>query len=199
MSAAAPAIQKAAPLNLADELGRQMTAIRNRHYFPLGYMMRVQLGISDESAYFQEQVRSKLGPLTRIQGLTLDWNQECYPMIAEIRDGVVGRTEQFVFPRGVERPPKISDPRVRRLSPTDPLAPMIPQDVDHYASGVIFSRAHNETFRVLQPVEQIAIRVCATFLLLRGRTNPANGTKVALLYNPRKNLAFLVGGLLTFD
>jgi hypothetical protein len=99
----------------------------------------------------------------------------------------------------VTAPPKIADPRHRRLSPLDPEAPKIPQDVDHYASGRIFSREYNDWFRVLQPVEQIAIRVTATFVLLHGRTNLANGTKVAFLYCPKKRLGFLVGGLLTFD
>jgi hypothetical protein len=196
--AQAPNIMKAAPLCLADVLEQHITGIRDRKYFPLGFMMRMQLGVSDDSAYFQDPVNKHLGPLTRIQGLTLDWDQNVYPQIAELKDGKLNRTEQFVFPRGVMAPPKIADPRHRRLSPTDPAAPKIPQDIDHYASGKIFSREFNDWFRVMQPVEQLAIRVTATFVLLRGQTNPANGTKVAFLYSPKKKMGFLVGGLLTF-
>src|SRR5207302_1927014 len=110
----------AAPICLADTLAQQLTAVRNRHYFPLGYMMRLQLGTSDDSAYFQNPVNRHLGPLTKVQGLTLDWDQNHYPQIAELKDGTSSRTELFVFPRGVIAPPKIADPRYRRLSATDP-------------------------------------------------------------------------------
>jgi hypothetical protein len=48
-------------------------------------------------------------------------------------------------------------------------------------------------------VEQIAIVVMASMPILRGRTNPANGTKPAFLYSPEKKMGYLVGGLLTFD
>lgn len=193
------AIQKAAPINLADTLQRHIDGIRDRNYFPLGMMMMMMLGVSDDSAYFQDPVNKHLGPLTKVQGLMLDWNQNVYPQIAELRSPGLQRTEQFVFPRGVIAPPKIADPRYRRLSPTDPQPPMIPQDIRHYASGQIYSRHYEDTFLVLQPVEYIGIRVTATLLRLFGRTNPANGTKVAFLYSPKKQMGFLVGGLLTFD
>jgi hypothetical protein len=192
-------IQKAAPINLADKLQLHIDAIRERNYFPLGMMMNMFLGVSDDSAYFQDPVNKHIGPLTKVQGLSLDWNQNVYPQIAELKAPGGNRSEQFVFPRGVTAPPKIADPRYRRLSPTDPDPPMISQDVRHYASGQIFSRQYGETFLVLQPVEYIGIRVTATLLRLFGRTNPANGTKVAFLYSPKKQMGFLVGGLLTFD
>jgi hypothetical protein len=176
-----------------------MDGIRERNYFPLGMMMMMMLGVSDDSAYFQDPVNKHLGPLTKVQGLMLDWNQDVYPQIAELRSPGSQRTEQFVFPRGVCSPPKIADPRHRRLSPTAAPAPMISQDMRHYASGQIFSRQYNDMFLVLQPVEYIGIRVTATLLRLFGRTNPANGTKVAFLYSPKKQMGFLVGGLLTFD
>jgi len=198
-TAAAPAIRKAAPINLADNLQLQMNAIRDRKYFQLGMMMNMFLGVSDDSAYFQDPVNKHIGPLTKVQGLQLDWNQNVYPMIAELQSAAGQRSEQFVFPRGVNALPKIADPRYRRMNPNDPAPPMIPQDVRHYASGQIFSRFHNEMFYVLQPVEYIGIRVTATLLRLFGRTNPANGTKVAFLYSPKKQMGFLVGGLLTFD
>jgi hypothetical protein len=194
----APAVKRVAPLNLADQLGQQATAVRNRHWTPVGHVMRIQLGISDDSAYFQDAVRDKIAPLTKLQGLTLDWNQQCYPYLAHMADGHTSRTEVFLFPRGIEYPPKIADPRYRRLSPTDPPVPMIRQDVDYYASGQIIGR-DGTRYVVLQPVEQIAIVVMASMPILRGRTNPANGTKPALLYSPTKKIGFLVGGLLTFD
>jgi len=196
---AAPRIQKVAPLNLAEALQIHTTAIRDRNYFPLGMMMNMFLGVSDDSAYFQEAVRKNLAPITKAQGLQLDWPQNVSPQIAELRSPGGNRSEQFVFPRGVAAPPKIPDPRWRRLSPLDPPAPMIEQNLDYFASGKIFSREYNDWFRVLQPVECIGIRVTATLLRLFGRTNPANGTKVAFLYSPKKQMGFLVGGLLTFD
>jgi len=192
-------IQKAAPINLADSLQRHMDGIRERKYFPLGMMMNMFLGVSDDSAYFQDPVNKHIGPITKVMGLQLDWNQNVYPQIAELQSTGGQRSEQFVFPRGVTAPPKIADPRYRRMGPNDPDPPMIPQDIRHYASGQIFSRHYNETFLVLQPVEFIGIRVTATLLRLFGRTNPANGTKVAFLYSPKKQMGFLVGGLLTFD
>jgi hypothetical protein len=198
VSALAPAITRAAPLNLADALLQQMNAVKNRHWTPVGHVMRIQLGISDDSAYFQEIVREKLAPLTKLQGLTLDWNQNCFPYLAHMADGHISRTEVFLFPRGIEYPPKIADPRVRRMSTSDPPAPMIRQDIDYYASGQIFGR-DGTRFLVLQPIEQIAIAVMSSMPILRGRTNPANGTKPALLYSPARKTGFLVGGLLTFD
>jgi hypothetical protein len=194
----APAIQKAAPLCLADKLGRHMDAISNRHYFPLGFVLEILLGVSDESAYFQDPVNRHLGPITKVQGLTLHWTQDIYPQIAELSDGRGGRTLEFLFPRGVVAPPKIADPRYRRMHPNDPPPAQIPQDLEHFSSGQIYSRK-GIRFLVLQPVEYIGIRTCGTLLKLTGRTNPADGTKVAMLYAPAKKLAFLVGGILTFD
>src|SRR5271170_5622772 len=72
-------IQKAAPINLADTLQRHVEGIRNRDYFPLGLMMMMMLGVSDESAYFQNPVNKHLGPITKVQGLLLDWNQNVCP------------------------------------------------------------------------------------------------------------------------
>jgi len=198
-TAVAPSIRKAAPINLADTLEHQITAVRDRNYFPLGMMMNMFLGVSDDSAYFQDPVNKHLGPITKVQGLQLDWPQDVYQQIAELRSVGGHRSEQFVFPRGVTAPPKIADPRYRRLSSLDPEPPKITQDIRHFASGQIFSRQYNEMFLVLQPVEFIGIRVTATLLRLFGRTNPANGTKVAFLYSPKKQMGFLVGGLLTFD
>jgi hypothetical protein len=196
-TASAP-LMRAVSLNLADTLFQQIAAVRNRHWTPVGQVMRIQLGISDDSAYFQEQVREKLAPLTKMQGLTLDWNQNCFPYLAHMADGHTSRTEVFLFPRGIEYPPKIADPRYRRMSPTDPPVPMIRQDMDYYASGQIFGR-DGTRFLVLQPVEQIAVVVMSSMPILRGRTNVANGTKPAFLYSPAKKMGFLVGGLLTFD
>lgn len=195
---AAPSVQRVAPLNLADQLAQQMTAIRNRHWTPVGQVMRIQLGISDDSAYFQDAVREKISPITKIMGLTLDWNQNCFPYLAHMSDGRTSRTEVFLFPRGVEYAPKMADPRYARMSPSDPPVPMIRQDMDYYASGQIFGR-DGTRYLVLQPVMQIAIVVMASMPILRGRTNPANGTKPAFLYSPAKKMGFLVGGLLTFD
>jgi hypothetical protein len=192
-------IQKAAPINLADTLQFHIDAIRERKYFALGMMMNMFLGVSDDSAYFQDPVNKHLGPITKVQGLQLDWNQDVYPQIAELQAPGGTRSEQFVFPRGVTAPPKISDPRYRRMNTADPDPPKITQDVRHFASGQIFSRQFNEMFLVLQPVEYIGIRVTSTLLRLFGRTNPANGTKVAFLYSPKKQMGYLVGGLLTFD
>jgi hypothetical protein len=198
MTVGAPSVQRVAPLNLADQLMQQMAAIRNRHWTPVGHVMRIQLGISDDSAYFQETIRAKISPITKVMGLTLDWNQNCFPYLAHMADGQTQRTEVFLFPRGVEYAPKMADPRFIRLKPSDPPVPMIRQDMDYYASGQIFGRDGTK-YLVLQPVEQIAIVVMSSMPILRGRTNPANGTKPAFLYSPAKKMGFLVGGLLTFD
>lgn len=196
--ATAPAVQRVPPLNLADKIGQQVDAIRNNHWMPIGHVMRIQLGISDESAYFQDTVREKIGPITKMMGLTLDWNQNCFPYLAHMADGKTARTEVFLFPRGIPYPPKMADPRYRRLMPSDPPVPMIRQDMEYYASGQIYGR-DGTRYLVLQPVEQIALVVMASMPILRGRTNPANGTKPAFLYSPAKKMGYLVGGLLTFD
>jgi hypothetical protein len=113
-------------------------------------------------------------------------------------DGHTQRTEVFLFSRCVKYTPKMADPRYVRLSPTDPPVPMIRQDMDYYASGQIFGR-DGTRYLVLQPVLQIAVVVMGSMPILRGRTNPGNGTLPAFLYSPTKKTGFLVGGLLTFD
>ena len=195
---AAPAIRRPRMANLAEILSAQMLAIRNRVHVPVGYVLRVQLGASDDSAYFQDPVNAQIAPLTRVQGLSFEWDQECYPHLVEM--GTRG-SGVFLFPDGVKALPKISDPRTRRLSPTDPVAPKIRQDLDYYASGTILARDGMEYY-VLQPVEQIAVRIPTSILILRGETNPFNGTKVALMFSKKKrhgvHWAFLVQGLLRF-
>jgi hypothetical protein len=204
MSATAAAPKRSRAVNLADVLATQMAAIRDHHYLPLGVVMRIQLGICDEAAYFQEEIRKRLAPITRVQGLILDWDQNTCPQIAEMQTGSSGRTMQFLFPRGVAAPPKISDPRYQKLHIAAPDPPQISQDIDYYASGKIVQR-DGTMYRVLQPIEQICVRPygVSTFILLWGRTNPWNGTKVAMLYKPPRNgsmgTAFLTGGLLSFD
>lgn len=194
----APAVKRPAPANLADKLLEQMTAIRNRTHVPVGYVLRIQLGASDDSAYFQDPVNAQIAPLTRLQGLAFEWDQTCYPHMTEM--GTRG-SGTFLFPDGVHALPKITDPRSRRLSPTDPVAPKIRQDLDYYSSGLVIGRDGMEYY-VLQPIEQIAVRIPTSILLLKGDTNPFNGTKVAMLFSKKKrhgmHWAFLVHGLLRF-
>lgn len=196
---AAPAVKRPAPANLADRLLEQQTAIRNRNHVPVGYVMRVQLGASDDSAYFQDPVNAAIAPITRRQGLTFEWDQDCYPMLTEMNARGSGT---FLFPDGVKALPRITDPRTRRLGPFDAVAPKIRQDLEYYASGLVIARDGME-FYVLQPVEQIAIRIPTTFVILKGETNPYNGTKVAMLFSkkPRHGVhwAFLVHGALRFQ
>ena len=198
MPALAPAVKRPKPANLAPILQEQIAAIRNRNHVPVGFVLRIQLGACDDSAYFQDPVNAQIAPLTRVQGLAFEWDQTCYPHMVEM--GARG-SGTFLFPDGVRALPKISDPRTRRLSPTDPVAPKIRQDLDYYASGRIIGRDGMEYY-VLQPVEQIAVRIPTTMVLLKGDTNPFNGTKVAMLFSkkPRNGVhwAFLVHGLLRF-
>jgi hypothetical protein len=194
----APAIRRPGPANLAEILQQQMMAIRNRTHVPVGYAMWVMLGGCDDSAYFQDPVNAQIAPLTRIQGLSLQWDQECYPHMVEMTTRGSGT---FLFPDGVKEFPKITDPRSRRLSPTDPIAPKIRQDLDYYASGRVIGRDGMEYY-CLQPVEFIGVRIPTTLVRLRGETHPYNGTKVALLFSKQKrhgvHWAFLVHGMLRF-
>ncbi len=187
--------------SLADILLQHIGAIRNRTCLPLGRVLRIQLGISDDSAYFQEEIRQKLVPISHLQGMMLDWTQQYSPEIAELKDGTAsGRTMQFVFPRGVNVPPRIQDPRFRKLNVNDADPPTMRQDVEHYASGFILDRSGTKYY-VLQPIEQICVQPYGvpTLLLLYGRTNPWNGTKVAFLFSPKTKTGFLVHGQLGFD
>lgn len=195
-NALAPNIQRVPKTNLAEVIQLHTDSVRNRSYFELGFMMNIFFGVSDDSAYFQDPVNKHLGPITRRQGLQLDWNQNVYPKIAEVSLGGQ-RSEQFVFPRGIVEPPKISDPRYVRMNPADPPAPLIPQDPRHYASGAIYSR-NNDEYLVLQPVTFIGIRTCGTLLRLVGRANRA-GEYPAFLYCPKKKTGFLVKGTLTIE
>lgn len=195
---AAPNIRRPRPDNLALILQQQQEAIRNHQHVPVGYCLRVQLGACDDSAYFQDPVNAQIAPLTKLQGLAFEWDQTCYPMVTEM--GTRG-SGQFLFPLGVRELPKISDPRTRRLSPTDPIAPKIRQDLDYYASGTLIGRDGMD-FYVLQPVEQLAVRIPTSIMILRGDTNPYTGRKVAMLFSKKKkngvHWAFLVHGMLRF-
>lgn len=194
----APAVHRPKPENLAEVLQQQREAIRLRRHVPAGYVMRIQLGVSDDSAYFQDPVNAQIAPLTKIQGLTFEWDQDCYPHAVEMNARGSG---VFLFPDGVKALPKITDPRSRRLSPTDPVAPKIRQDLDYFASGQLIGRDGAE-FYVLQPVLQIALRIPTTFAIATGIPDPISGKRTALLFSKRRingaHTAYLVLGQLRF-
>lgn len=198
LPALSPAVHRPKLANLADILQRQMQAIRNRAHVPVGFVMRIQLGACDDSAYFQDPVNAQIAPITRVQGLSFEWDQTCYPHMTEMDARGSG---SFLFPDGVRELPKITDPRTRRLSPTDPVAPKIRQDLEYYASGRVIGRDGTE-YLVLQPIEQIAVRIPTSLVLLRGETDPFSGTKTAMLFSKKKvngvHWAFLVHGRLRF-
>lgn len=187
--------------SLADKIERQVLAIRDKKFADLGLVSRIQLGISDDSAYLQSQA-NELREITRLQGLTFEWNQTCRPKISEVIDGQQG-LRQFVFPDLWPVLPYIPDPRYRKLHVADPEPPRIPQNLELFASGLIMHRDGTK-FYCLQPVLQIAIQPFGvpTFLLLHGRANPWDGKYPALLVEARKKghaMAFLVGGKLDFS
>ena len=191
------------PVCLADKIDRQLLAIQNRKVADLGLVSRVQLGIADDSAYFQAQANDYLKEITKLQGLTFEWNQTCRPKISEIKDGLnVRGGRQFVFPDLWAQLPHIPDPRYRKLHVADPEPPKIPQNLEFFASGLVIHRDGTK-FYCLQPVLQIAVQPfgVATFLLLHGRANPWDGKYPALLVEKRRSghvMAFLVGGHLDF-
>src|SRR5437763_6080363 len=94
----APAPIRPKPVCLADKIDRQVSAIRGHKFADLGLVTRIQLGISDDSAYLQSQANDHMKEITRLQGLTFEWNQHCRPKISEVLDGQTGGTRQFVFP-----------------------------------------------------------------------------------------------------
>lgn len=198
----APATLRPKPICIADKVDRQLIAIRDRKVADLGLVMRIQLGISDDSAYFQSQAEH-LKEITKVQGLTFEWNQTCQPKISEVVDGNIGGARQFVFPDLWAQLPNIPDPRYRKLHVLDPEPPRIPQTLEFFARGLVIHRDGTK-FYCLQPVLQLAIRPfgVATFLLLHGKADPWSGKYPALLVEARKKghaMAFLVGGKLDFS
>lgn len=188
-------------LCLADKIERQVLAIREKKFADLGLVSRIQLGISDDSAYLQAQPNEHMREITKINGLTFEWDQTCRPKISEVIDGQQG-LRQFVFPDLWAQLPNIPDPRIMKLHVADPEPPRIRQNIEHFASGLIIHRDGTK-FYCLQPVLQIAIQPfgAPTFLLLHGRPNPWDGKHPALLVEVRKRghaMAFLVGGKLDF-
>jgi hypothetical protein len=194
----APAVKRLAPINLADKLLEQQLAIRDRKHVPVGYVLRIQLGASDDSAYFQDPVNAQIAPITRVQGLSFEWDQACYPHMTEMHGRGSGT---FLFPDGVRGLPTITDPRSRRLSPLDPPSPKVRQDLEYFASGRVINRDGTE-FYVLQPVLQIALRIPTSIVILSGGASPYDGRHPALLFSKQKKYgvhwAFLVHGLLRF-
>jgi hypothetical protein len=192
-----PFVKRPKPANLAEILPVQIEAIRQRNYVPIGYLLHIMLGPSDDSAYFQDPVNAAIAPLTRVQGLSLQWDQETYPQCVEMHKRGSGI---FLFPDGVKAFPKIADPRVHRLSPTEPMIPKIPQHLDYYASGIVLGRG-GEKFYVLQPVMQLTFRIPTTLAIATAMPDAA-GKRTALLFSEKKrngsHTAFLVHGLLRF-
>lgn len=175
--------------SLAEQLDFRRLAMRDKTFIPIGRMITIRLGVDDNAAYFQEQVRTKLVPITQKQGLILDWGKDGPQMAQCARDRDV-----YVFPRGIHRPPAIKDPVIGSFH-----APTIKQDLGHYSSGVVTGR-DGTTFIVLQPVEQVVVLVGgAGMLIMNGRTHPIDGTKCAMLINPQTWEGHIVQGLLTFD
>jgi hypothetical protein len=188
---------------LADKIQRQALAIRERKFADLGLVSRIQLGISDDSAYLKSQANEWLKDLTRFHGLTFEWDQSCRPKISEMVDGISSGNRQFLFPDLWAQLPKIPDPRYNKLHVADPEPQRIPQNIEYFASGLVMHRDGTK-FYCLQPVLQIAIQPFGvpTFLLLHGRPNPWDGKHPALLVEARKKghcMAFLVGGRLDFS
>lgn len=196
--ALAPALKRPQPANLADRLIQQQIAIRNRSSVPVGYVMRMQLGVDDDSPYFQDPVNSTIASITRRQGLTFEWDQSCYPHMTEM--GARG-SGVFLFPDGVKSLPLITDPRSRRLHVSGTPEPKIPQRLDYFTNSIIIDR-NGMTYYVLQPILQIAIRIPTTFVILDGQTPDRNGRHAALLFSKNKRFgvhqAFLVFGNLRF-
>ena len=197
-TALAPSIRRPSPVNLADKLLEQQLAIRDRKHVPVGYVLRIQLGSSDDSAYFQDPVNAQIAPITRVQGLSFEWDQTCYPHMTEMHGRGSG---SFLFPDGVRALPTITDPRSRRLSQLDPPAPKIRQDLEYFASGSMLNRDGTE-FYVLQPVLQIALRIPTSIVILSGGPSPNDGRYPAMLFSKKKKYgvhwAYLVHGLLRF-
>src|SRR5260370_13600698 len=171
---------------LADKIERQVLAIREKKCADLGLVMRIQLGIADDSAYLKSQANDHLKEITRLQGLTFEWNQNCRPKISEVLDGQQG-LRQFIFPDLWAQLPHIPDPRYRKLHVLDAEPPPIPQNLEFFASGLGAHRAGTK-FYCLQPVLQLAIQPCGvpTVLRLHGRANPWDGKYPALLVEARK-------------
>ena len=200
----APATLRPKPICLADKIDRQVLAIRGRKFADLGLVSRIQLGVSDDSAYCQSQADPRAKEITKIQGLTFEWDANCRPKISEVLDGQYG-LRQFVFPDLWSQLPKIPDPRRMKLHVTDPEPPRIPQNLEFFASGLVIHRDGTK-FYCLQPVLQIAIQPFGfpTFLLLHGHPDPwdRHGRYPALLVEARKKghaMTFLVGGKLDFN
>lgn len=177
--------------SLAEQLDFRRQVLHDKTYIPIGRMLTIRLGIDDNAAYFSGQAHSKLVPITKKQGLILDWGKDGPQMAQSVRDRDV-----YVFPRGVCHPPAIKDPVIGTWA-----APTITQDLAHYASGMVYGR-DGSGFIVLQPVEQLVLLVGgAGMLIMNGRTNKLDfpATKPALLINPRTWEGHICRGLLTFD
>lgn len=189
--ATAATIVKSKTLSLAEQIEYRREALKNRNFIPIGCVLMVRLGVDDNAAYFQQEVNNKIASITQRQGLTLDWQKHDAPQLAQVGKDM----DSYVFPRGISMLPKIKDPRIASA-----VAPMIPQNLDHYASGYVAGRDGSK-FYVLQPVEQVVVLMYAasTMLIMHGRTNPMNGTKCAMLISPKGGEGYIVGGLLSFD
>lgn len=188
MSASATAMRPRAA-TLGEQLDFRRDCLRNKNHVPIGRMITIRLGIDDSAEYFREQVRQKLAPITQKQGLMLDWGVNGPQIAQAVRDRDV-----YVFPRGVNHPPKIADPVDGAVG-----ARKITQDLRHFASGKIFGK-DGSMFLVLQPVEQVVVFLAGSHLtIMNGRTHPMDGTKPVLLINPSTWEGHIAMGLLTFD
>lgn len=191
----APAIERVTKFELDDMIAWQNERISKREFIPLGQLLTIHMGVCDDAAYFQKNVRERITSISRVQGLLLDWGQTVGPQVARLKDG-----DTLVFPRGVADFPKIKDPRYQRRSLADPLPPEISQDVCEYARGRLEGNDGTK-FVVLGPILTLVIWPYSKVpcLLLMHGWSDNSGRYPDFLFDPWNHKGYFAGGSFQFD
>jgi hypothetical protein len=194
---------------LADRLRIQQECANSRDFIVAGKLTTVVLerqmstaGMSQSRPRWGNKsaasmnVHESMHPFSEWQtkawaSLTLDWlHHKNAPTLAISRD-----RKDMLLPFGITPLPDIPDPAWTPKRANDPV-PRIPQLMEDRAYGQLKSR-DGVRYLVFQPVVELCLMlhsVSGGFGRIRGMTDPADGTHLALLIQPDTMQAYFVGG-----
>lgn len=194
---------------LADRLRFQQQCASSRDFIVAGKLTTVVLerqmsthGMSQSRPLWGSAAASKMNihesmhPFSEWQSkawasLTLDWlHHKNAPTLAISRD-----RKDMLLPYGVTALPDIPIPGWTKKRANEE-APRVPQRLEDRAYGQITAR-DGARYLVFQPVIELCLMLHSNmggFGRIRGLTDPADGTHLALLIQPETNQAYFVGG-----
>jgi hypothetical protein len=159
--------------------------LRHNRSHAIGKMLQLFLAPDDTARYaLDPDVRERMASITKVRGLQLDWGQHAAENVCWN-----ARHDGLVFPFGLRKPPRVSDPRVPGAT-----TKTISQNVCDYASGYVGDMQGGGQFIVLQPVAYIGVWILDGLYNLVGHPDPVSGKYPALLMKANTSEAHVIYG-----